>query len=174
MGLLGSIFKSAASRKLGKIIRKAEAGDPGAQHRLGFTYGEGNGVPQNYAEAAKWYRKAAEQGHGTAQLNLGYLLGEGRGVKQDLTEAYKWTYLALQGGPGLFGLFVKDAAHQYLGRLKALMTPDQIAEGQKLVKLCWPGISYDFRLFKRKANEDPLDTARACSDFPSTPPEPQK
>ena len=35
-------------------------------------------------------------------------------------------------------------------------------------------MSYDFRLLKRKANEDPLNTARAYSAFPSTPPEPQK
>ncbi len=36
-------------------------------------------------------------------------------------------------------------------------------------------MSYDFRLFKRKADEDPLDTARAHSDaLPSTPPDPQK
>ena len=127
MGLLGSIFKFAASRKLDKIIRKAEAGDPEAQHRLGFTYAEGNGVPQNYAEAAKWYRKAAEQGHGTAQLNLGHLLAEGRGVEKNLIEAYKW--IALARRPGHFGgYFVADAATQYLPRLMALMTPDQIAE----------------------------------------------
>lgn len=36
-------------------------------------------------------------------------------------------------------------------------------------------MSYDFRLFKRKAGEDPLVTAHADSDgFPTTPPDPQK
>lgn len=36
-------------------------------------------------------------------------------------------------------------------------------------------MSYDFRLFKRKAGEDVLVTARADSDgFPTTPPDPQK
>ena len=36
-------------------------------------------------------------------------------------------------------------------------------------------MSYDFRLFKRKAGEDPLTTAHADSDgFPTTPPDPQK
>ncbi len=33
-----------------------------AQSYLGFMYDNGQGVPQDYAEAAKWYRKAAEQG----------------------------------------------------------------------------------------------------------------
>jgi hypothetical protein len=45
------------------------------------------------------------------------------------------------------------------------MTRDQIAEGQKLVLLCIPGMSYDFRLLKRKANEDPLNTARLIQLF---------
>ncbi len=31
----------------------------------------GEGVPQDYAEAAKWYRLAAEQGYATAQTILG-------------------------------------------------------------------------------------------------------
>jgi len=36
-------------------------------------------------------------------------------------------------------------------------------------------MSYDFRLFKRRAGEDALVTARADSDgFPTTPPDPQK
>ena len=34
-------------------------------------YGRGEGVPLDYAEAMRWYRKAAEQGIGSAQHNLG-------------------------------------------------------------------------------------------------------
>ena len=33
-----------------------------ARFTLGVMYGEGRGVPQDYAEAARWYRRAAEQG----------------------------------------------------------------------------------------------------------------
>ncbi|MBR2571640.1 MAG: sel1 repeat family protein, partial [Clostridia bacterium] len=33
-------------------------------------YENGNGVSQSYAEAEKWYRKAAEQGNKWAQENL--------------------------------------------------------------------------------------------------------
>ena len=32
---------------------------------------KGQGVPQDYAEAVKWYRLAAEQGNADAQYNLG-------------------------------------------------------------------------------------------------------
>ncbi len=40
----------------------AELGDAVAQYSLGLMYYHGRGVPQDYAEAAKWYRKAAERG----------------------------------------------------------------------------------------------------------------
>jgi TPR repeat protein len=45
------------------LYRKAaELGHPKAQLNLGLMYFIGEGVPQNYNESAKWYRKAAEKG----------------------------------------------------------------------------------------------------------------
>ena len=46
----------------------AEQGYAEAQFRLGLLYEFGKGVPENDAEAVKWYRKAAEQGHGNAAV----------------------------------------------------------------------------------------------------------
>ena len=43
----------------------------------------GQGVPQDYAEAVTWYRKAAEQGDADAQYNLGVMYAKGQGVPQD-------------------------------------------------------------------------------------------
>ena len=43
-------------------------------------YRQGHGVPQDYAQAAVWYRKAAEQGDAGAQFNLGTMCYSGRGV----------------------------------------------------------------------------------------------
>ena len=40
----------------------AEQGDAKVQSNLGFMYQNGQGVAQDYAEAVKWYRKAADQG----------------------------------------------------------------------------------------------------------------
>ena len=37
----------------------AEQGNASAQYRIGWMYGSGNGVAQDYAEALKWYRLAA-------------------------------------------------------------------------------------------------------------------
>ncbi len=68
----------------------AERGDGRAQHNLGILFNYGQGVPQNLAEAAKWYLRAAEQGNGNAQVKLGWLLATGRGVAQDSVEAVRW------------------------------------------------------------------------------------
>jgi TPR repeat protein len=40
-----------------------------AQFNLGVMYSDGQGVPQNDAEAVRWYRLAAEQGHAGAQFS---------------------------------------------------------------------------------------------------------
>src|SRR5689334_6799617 len=51
----------------------AEAGDANAQYNIGMLYARGQGVPQDYRQAAEWYRKAAEQGVAAAQYNLGVM-----------------------------------------------------------------------------------------------------
>ena len=53
-------------------------------------YDNGKGVPQDYAEAVKWYRLAAEQSYAAAQNNLGVMYYDGEGVPQDYAEAVKW------------------------------------------------------------------------------------
>ena len=40
-------------------------------------YRNGEGVPQDYAEAVKWFRLAAEQGHACAQTLLGAIYHNG-------------------------------------------------------------------------------------------------
>jgi len=56
------------------------------------------GVPQDYAEAARWYRKAAEQGDARAQKDLGHMYFDGRGVPQDYAEAARWYRKAAEQG----------------------------------------------------------------------------
>jgi TPR repeat protein len=55
-------------------------------------------VQQNYAEAARWYRKAAEQGVARSQFNLGLIYDNGRGVPQDYAEAARWYLKAAKQG----------------------------------------------------------------------------
>jgi TPR repeat protein len=61
-------------------------------------YAAGRGVPQDDAEAVRWYRLAAEQGHGPAQSNLGLMYERGEGVPQDNVEAVRWYRLAAEQG----------------------------------------------------------------------------
>jgi TPR repeat protein len=66
------------------IERAAEQGNAEAQSTLGDMYSLGDGVPQNYTEAVKWYRKAAEQGHVPSQSNLGEMYFHGQGIQKRL------------------------------------------------------------------------------------------
>ena len=74
-------------RLLRLVSRSPGRHTPAAQHDLGSLYAKGNGVPQNYTEAARWYRLAADQGHAMGQHNLGVMYDHGTGVPQDYTEA---------------------------------------------------------------------------------------
>ncbi len=72
----------------------AQQGVSFAQNALGEMYMYGEGILQDYNEAAKWFRLAAEQGHRRARFMLGVLYWSGDGVPQDHDEAVKWFRLA--------------------------------------------------------------------------------
>jgi uncharacterized protein YdaT len=57
---------------------------------LGLLYGDGHGVPQDYAKAREWYEKAAEAGAAQAMTNLGVIYENGQGVPQDYAKAREW------------------------------------------------------------------------------------
>ena len=67
----------------------AEGGDTDAQYNLGIMYDEGQGVPQDYQESAKWYTIVAEKGYPEAQRQVALLHYYGNGVPQDYQEAIK-------------------------------------------------------------------------------------
>jgi hypothetical protein len=92
---------SLATNQSGEIAQlraKAEKGDPVAQCLLALSYQLGQGVPKDYAEAVKWYRKASEKGDQRAQRYLGRCYDLGQGVPQDYTEAAKWFRKAAEQG----------------------------------------------------------------------------
>ena len=76
---------------------------PAANPQLAQTYYERGqnyywgtgGESKDYAEALKWYRKAAERGHARAQDDLGVLFEKGRGVPQDTMAALMWLTISL-------------------------------------------------------------------------------
>ena len=81
-----------------ELLPLALAGDAAAQFNLGLMYDRGHGVPQDDAEAAKWFRKAAEQVDALAKYSLGVMYREGQGVPQDYAKAMKWFRAAAAQG----------------------------------------------------------------------------
>ncbi len=91
-------------------------------------YHDGNGVPQDYAEAVKWYRLAADQGVADAQTMLGVMYARGQGIPQDYVTAHMWANIAFSTGHEDGGLLRDTIAE--------LMTPEQIAEAQRRASVC--------------------------------------
>ena len=81
-----------------ETLRRAQQGDALAQERLGRMYYDGEGVPKDYQESLKWYRKAAEQGDAFAQASLGLMYRTGEGVSKDYQESLKWFRMAAEQG----------------------------------------------------------------------------
>ena len=98
-GLFVGLAACSPAQNLDSLRAAAEQGDAAAQFDLGsMAAAEGRGVPQDGAEAVRWYRLAAEQGHALAQAGLGVLYAEGRGVRQDDPEAVLWLRRAADQG----------------------------------------------------------------------------
>lgn len=64
-------------------------------------YYYGKGVPKDYSEALRLYRKSAEQGYVKAEFSLSTMYGDGRGVPPDAVEAERWCRKAAEQGDPL-------------------------------------------------------------------------
>ena len=84
------------------------------------------GVPQDYAEAVKWFRMAAEQGTAAAQSSLGLAYVNGRGALQDFVQAHMWFNLAAAKG--------EEKGREYRDSIAMLMTSADILEAQRLAR----------------------------------------
>jgi uncharacterized protein len=87
---------------------KASHGDAVAECTIGVMYKQGNGVSQDYVQAAHWFQQAAKHGQGDAQFCLGQLYQHGQGVKKDPAQAAKWFLKSARQGYG--------QAQYYIGR----------------------------------------------------------
>jgi TPR repeat protein len=79
-------------------VAGANAGDAGAQYRLGTLYGAGQGVPRDLGQAAAWLGRSAEQGHVHAQYALAEMHRLGQGIGRDWKQAAHWYGLAAEQG----------------------------------------------------------------------------
>ena len=68
-----------ASLLLAKSVASAEISESATvQYNRGVAYYYGHGVPQDYVEAAKWFRIAAERANPGAQNGLGRCYNHGK------------------------------------------------------------------------------------------------
>ena len=81
----------------------AGSGDAGEFLARGEKLFSGDGVPQDFAKAAEWFRKAAEQGSARACCYLGGMYSAGLGVSEDYANAAEWFRKAADLGDALGG-----------------------------------------------------------------------
>ena len=141
----------------------AEQGDADAQTNIGFIYGAGRGVMQDYVAAFRWFYRAAVQGHAKGQNALGTMYASAQGVPQDYNSALYWYREAADQGDAEaqynLGVMYRDgkgvkqnsvAAYKWFGlaagtgnasakrqrdTLAATMSTAQVAEAQRLASL---------------------------------------
>ena len=94
----------------------------------GTYYHYGYGVPQDYAEAVKWFRLAAEQGYTDAQFFLGLVYQDGKGVLQDNVMAHMWYNITSANGDAIAGGLRDEIAKE--------MTSADISKAQAMAREC--------------------------------------
>lgn len=163
-------------------LRQAAAdGDARAQFEIGAIYTEGRAVPQDYAEAAKWYERAAAQGFVPAQYRIGNLYEAGQGVDQDFGVAKLWYQRGAEAGHrmamhnlaalyagGQLGEQQFEPAAEWFARAAALgMTDSQFNLGMLYARGL--GVEQDFeqsyKWFSLAARNGDADAAKARDDI---------
>ena len=95
---------------------------------------------KDYAEAVRWYRKAAEQGQAAgAQDLLGAMYADGEGVPQDFVSSYGWLNLAVSRYTA-DEASLRAATIETRDKVLAHLTPVQIATAQQWALAWRPGL----------------------------------
>jgi TPR repeat protein len=99
-----------------------------AAYRRARSYGLGEGVQPDRAEAERWYRRAADLGHGMACYRLGFLhmRGQNASGRKDPVQAWLWFSLAADQGLG--------DAESWRDRVADRMNVEQLAEARVLLE----------------------------------------
>jgi TPR repeat protein len=111
----------------------ADQGNALAQSALGAMYIDGGAVSIDVGKGLDWSLLAAEKGDSRAQVRAAVLFEQGVGTSQDYIQAHKWYNLAVASyAPSDIELSAKVARAR--DQLAAKMSPDQIAEAQKIAR----------------------------------------
>jgi TPR repeat protein len=87
-----------AALALPELQRRADAGEARAQVELGFRYGTGAGVPQDFGKAFAYVSKAAQAGDRDGAYLVGTAYAAGAGVEKNEAEAVRWFERAADKG----------------------------------------------------------------------------
>jgi TPR repeat protein len=98
VSVLGENASPLPTQKISQLKAGAERGLVQQEIELGRAYFIGDGVPQDAAEAAHWYERAAEAGHTGAQNEIGYFYEAGIGVPVNMERSAHWFQLAAASG----------------------------------------------------------------------------
>jgi hypothetical protein len=120
LGATASTFRKRAFRK------KATPADARSPINIALMYETGQGVAQDYAQAIKWYLKAADGGEPRAFRILGAFYARGDAVKRDVVQSYMWFNISALRG---------DMVAQKFRDIIAIgMTPTEIIRAEKLAR----------------------------------------
>ena len=90
--------KGGAVPTLDRVTQLANSGNATAETILGLKELDGDGVPANPIDGAKWLERAAQQGQAVAQYRLGAAYERGQGVAANPATAVHWYQLAATQG----------------------------------------------------------------------------
>jgi len=82
------------------------------QFNMGLMFASSEGVAQDYAQAADWYRKAANQCHPLAQFNLAMMYAKGQGVVRSDAESATWLGKAARQGDAGAQFYLGQNCHR--------------------------------------------------------------
>ena len=89
-----------------------------------MLYSNGEGTPQNYQAALKWYKASAEQGYTQGQFNLALMYVREEGAPQDYKSAHMWWSIAAASDHA--------GAAKNRDKVADMMTAAELSEAQQM------------------------------------------
>jgi TPR repeat protein len=105
------------------------------EYSIGEAYHDGDGMPQNDAQAIRWWMRAAERGYRLATYALVSAYTDDESVHEDYIKAYMWFCIGEEwlGVGREFISFTSEFVRQ-TGYLQHSLTPEEIGEAKRLAR----------------------------------------
>lgn len=119
------------------MFRAAELGSVEAQRDLPVCFAVGSSLlPQDWAQARDWYKRAADNGNQDAQVTVGSMMIQGDGGPVEVDEGVRFLESVARGGDAdCAGSAASQLWRYYSGHSDLLADPDKAAGWE--AKTCW-------------------------------------